>query len=144
VRPLAGEYLLLRGDPSRPLCRRAVRGRHGSIAPREGGVYWVGTTVRDAGYAELPSAGAVHEILHRWTAVLPAIAELGVLHAGHGLRPATPDGMPYVGATAIPGLALATGHGREGIIHAPLTGEAIAALAAGEEPAALLAPFAPR
>jgi glycine oxidase len=120
-----------------------VRGGGGSVAPREGGVLWVGTTVRDAGYVTAPSAGAIHDILHRWTTLVPAIADLGVIRVGHGLRPVTPDGMPYVGLSAVRGLALATGHGREGIIHAPLTGEAIAALAAGEELPALLAPFAP-
>jgi glycine oxidase len=143
VRPLTGEFVMLQGDPDAPVVRRAVRGRHGSVAPREGGVLWVGTTVRDAGYVTAPSAGAIHQILHRWTSLVPAIADLGVIRVGHGLRPVSPDGMPYVGASAIPGLAVATGHGREGIIHAPLTGEAIAALAAGEELPALLAPFAP-
>jgi glycine oxidase len=113
------------------------------VAPREGGVLWVGTTVRDAGYATAPSAGAIHEILHRWTTLVPAIADLGIIRVGHGLRPVSADGMPYVGASAIPGLALATGHGREGIIHAPLAGEAIAALAAGEELPPLLRAFAP-
>lgn len=143
VRPLTGEFLLLQGDPGAPPVRRAIRGRDGSIAPRENGVLWVGTTVRDAGYVERPSAGAIHTILHRWTTLVPAIADLGILRVGHGLRPVSADGMPYVGRSAIAGLALATGHGREGIIHAPLTGEAIATLAAGEEPSPLLAPFAP-
>jgi glycine oxidase len=143
VRPVAGEFIALQGDPDAPLVRRAIRGRHGSVAPREGGVLWVGTTVRDAGYVTAPSAGGIHAILDRWTRLVPAIAELGIIRIGHGLRPVSPDGMPYVGASSIPGLALATGHGREGIIHAPLTGEAIAALAAGEELPPLLAPFAP-
>jgi glycine oxidase len=143
VRPLTGEFVLLQGDPAAPVVRRAVRGRHGSVAPREGGVLWVGTTVRDAGYVTAPSAGAIHDILHRWTTLVPAIADLGIIRVGHGLRPVSPDGMPYVGTSAIPGLALATGHGREGIIHAPLTGEAIAALAAGEDLPELIAPFAP-
>jgi glycine oxidase len=143
VRPVTGEFVLLAGDPAAPVLRRVVRGRHGSVAPREGGVLWVGTTVRDAGYVDAPSAGAIHQILQRWTTLVPAISDLGVIRVGHGLRPVTPDGMPYVGLSAIPGLALATGHGREGIIHAPLAGEAIAALAAGEELPALLAPFAP-
>jgi glycine oxidase len=140
VRPLAGEYLLLRG---KPVCRRIVRTAAGSIAPRADGRLWTGTTLRAAGYASLPGAEPLRAILDRWIAVIPAIADLGVERTGIGLRPATPDGMPFVGPTGIPGLALATGHGREGIIQAPLTGEGVAALAAGEPPPAVLAPFSP-
>jgi len=144
VRPLVGEYLLVQGDPERPPVTRTVRGRHGSTAPREDGSVWVGTTVRDAGYVRLPSVAAIHEILTHWTGVLPALAELSVASVGCGLRPASPDGLPYVGASAIDGLAIATGHGRGGIIHAPLAGEAIAALAAGDGLPDVVAPFDPR
>jgi glycine oxidase len=133
VRPLAGEFLVLRGEP---VCRRVIRTSLGSVAPRDEGRLWVGTTVREAGYVALPRADAVQRILSHWTAVLPAIASLGVERTGVGLRPGTPDGRPIVGPSAIPGLAIATGHGREGIIQAPLAGEAVAELAAVAQAAA--------
>lgn len=142
VRPLLGEYLLLRGDPERPVCRRVIRSAAGSVTPRDEGRYWVGTTVREAGYAALPRVDALQAILAHWTAVLPALAELDVERTGVGARPKSIDGLPLVGLSALPGLALATGHGREGIIHAPLTGAALAAVAAGEPLPELLAPFA--
>jgi glycine oxidase len=146
VRPVLGEYVLLRqsdDDGAGPVCRRVIRGGGGSVAPRDDGRYWVGTTVRDAGYATLPRADAVHDVLDRWLALLPALGALGVERAGAGLRPRTPDGLPIVGRCAIAGLVLATGHGREGIMHAPLTGAAVAGLAAGEPMPPLLAPFDP-
>jgi glycine oxidase len=143
VRPVAGEYLLLQGDPAAPACRRALRSRYGAVAPRDGGVYWVGTTVREDGFVTLPSVSAIGEILLRCTELVPAFGDLGVLATGVGLRPVSEDRMPYVGASAIAGLALATGHGREGIIHAPLVAEAIAALATGEDPDPLMQPFSP-
>ena len=144
VRPLAGEYVLLAGDPERPPVSRAVRGRLGSIVPRAGGVAWLGTTVRDAGYARLPAVAAVRDVLERWTRLLPALEGLSISSVGCGLRPASPDGLPFVGPSAIEGLAVATGHGRNGIIHAPLAGEAIAALAAGDGLPAVVGPFDPR
>jgi len=143
VRPLVGEYLLLQGDPQRPPVSRTVRGRHGSTTPRADGIAWVGTTVRDAGFVRLPSAASVLELLAHWTRLLPAVAELSVASVGCGLRPATPDRLPHVGVSAIDGLAIATGHGRGGIIHAPLAGEAIASLAAGDGLPAVVAPFDP-
>ncbi|HEU4656152.1 MAG TPA: FAD-dependent oxidoreductase [Capillimicrobium sp.] len=127
VRPLAGEYLILCGPP---VCRRVVRTLEGSIVPRDGGRLWVGTTVRDAGFEERPRAAAIAAILGHWTSLLPAVGALEVERVGIGLRPGTPDGRPLVGPSGVPGVALATGHGREGIIHAPLAGAAIAELAA--------------
>jgi len=143
VRPLLGEYVILCGEREPPVARRVLRGSGGSAAPRAAGRVWVGTTLREAGYPARPSAGAIADILARWTAILPALAELDFERAGSGLRPGTPDGMPFIGPSAVGGLAYATGHGREGIIHTPLTGEAIARLAAGDPLPDLVAPFAP-
>lgn len=131
VRPLAGEWLLLRGEP---VCRRVLRTAQGSIVPRDDGVHWVGTTVRDAGYPAAPRADALAAILGHWTAVVPASGRLELVRAGVGLRPASVDGMPRVGPSSIPGLAIATGHGRSGIVHAPVAAAEIAELAAGTLP----------
>lgn len=69
---------------------------------------------------------------------------LAFLGACAGLRPATPDGLPIVGPSAIERVTLATGHGREGIMHAPPTAEAVAAaLSTGRWPRELGA-FAPQ
>lgn len=145
VRPLAGEHLLLRAAPGvPPPCRRIVRTIDGSVAVRDGGRCWVGTTVRAAGYVALPEAGALRDVLARATALLPALASLGVERAGVGLRPGTPDGLPIVGPAALDGLAVATGHGREGIVHAPATAAAVAGLAAGLPLPASLARFSPQ
>ncbi|WP_157246928.1 NAD(P)/FAD-dependent oxidoreductase [Nonomuraea typhae] len=44
-----------------------------------------------------------------------------------GLRPATPDSLPFLGPVPeLPGMYLATGHGMLGVTLAPATGEAIA------------------
>ena len=64
--------------------------------------------------------------------MLPEIAEMELFGAIAGVRPGTPDNLPLVGPGAVPGLVLATGHFRNGILLAPLTGDAIAAQLAGE------------
>ena len=70
-------------------------------------------------------AGAVHELLCDARAVVPGIDELELLEAGTGLRPATPDNTPVVGWTALPGVAVASGHFRNGMLLAPLTATSV-------------------
>jgi glycine oxidase len=48
-----------------------------------------------------------------------------------GLRPGTPDNLPLIGPGALDGLVLACGHYRNGILLAPITGEAVAELLDG-------------
>ncbi|MCS7172395.1 MAG: FAD-dependent oxidoreductase [Armatimonadetes bacterium] len=60
-----------------------------------------------------------------------------------GLRPCTPDGLPVVGRPrGLDNLVVATGHGTLGISLAPVTGELVAQLVAGEEPEDLV-PLSP-
>jgi glycine oxidase len=49
-----------------------------------------------------------------------------------------------VGPVALPGLLLATGHYRNGILLSAVTADAILALLAGGQPAAEWAPFSPQ
>jgi D-amino-acid dehydrogenase len=61
-----------------------------------------------------------------------------------GLRPCSPDGLPYIGAFAsIPNLIAATGHAMLGIGLAPVTGKLVAEVAGGTAPALPLGPFSP-
>ena len=62
-----------------------------------------------------------------------------------GLRPGTPDRMPYLGRVPqVPGLILATGHYRNGILLAPVTARIVADLLANRAPPVDLSPYAPR
>jgi glycine oxidase len=70
---------------------------------------------------------------------LPDVGELELVETIAGLRPGTPDNAPLIGASAAEGVLLATGHFRNGILLAPVTGAAIADLLMGEAPPAELA-----
>ncbi|MHB8522421.1 MAG: FAD-dependent oxidoreductase [Limisphaerales bacterium] len=53
-----------------------------------------------------------------------------------GLRPCSPDGLPYLGRTArYTNLAIATGHAMLGLSLGPITGKLIAQILSGEQPA---------
>jgi glycine oxidase len=123
IRPVLGENVLVRGEG---LCAIPIRSSRGSIVPRADGTYHVGTTVLEHGFQDEPSVGSVRRILENAMRLLPALADAGFVEARSGLRPMSADGLPVLGPAG-DGIAVATGHGREGIIHAPLTAQVVAA-----------------
>ena len=72
---------------------------------------------------------------------VPAVPQLELVEAVASLRPGTPDDGPLIGEWE--GLIVAGGHFRNGILLAPITADAVAALLVGEEPPAEVAPFSP-
>jgi glycine oxidase len=143
VRPVHGQILQLRGSASEPVSERIVATRWVYVVPRADGRVVVGATVEERGFDLTVTAGGVHELLREAYRVLPEIAELELAEAVAGLRPGTPDNAPVIGLGAVEGLVLATGHFRNGILLAPITADAVAALLTGEElpaPATAMAP----
>jgi glycine oxidase len=104
------------------------------MVPRPDGRLAVGATVEERGFDLQVTAGGVYELLRESYRALPDVAELELAETLAGLRPATPDNAPLIGPGSLDGLILATGHYRNGVLLAPATAEAIAALLAGERP----------
>jgi glycine oxidase len=143
VRPVKGQILRLR-DPSGPgLLTRMLRYDSGYVVPRGDGRYVLGATVEERGFDTALTAGALHDLLRDAAELVPGVLELELEEASAGLRPGTPDNAPLIGAGAVPGVVWATGHHRNGILLAPVTGEAVAAIVTGEEPPVDLTAFAP-
>ncbi|HTZ08199.1 MAG TPA: glycine oxidase ThiO [Acidimicrobiales bacterium] len=154
VRPVKGEILRLRPAPGAPVLARTVRAVVGGssvyLVPRGDGTVVVGATVEERGFDTGVRAGGVYALLRDAHRVVPAVTEMVLDEAGAGLRPGSPDNAPMVGRCPAPdtggtvaGLVLATGHYRHGILLTPPTSDAVAALAAGEEAPAVMAPFSP-
>jgi glycine oxidase len=140
VRPVKGQLLRLRG-PS--VCSRIVRSERVYLVPRAKGELVVGATTEERGFDTTVTAGAVLELLEEAYRILPGVSELELVEASAGLRPGSPDNAPLVGGGEVPGLVLATGHYRNGVLLTPLTADAVAALAAGDEPVGPIRDFAP-
>jgi glycine oxidase len=132
VRPVKGQILTLRGDPDQPVCQRIVGSERVYLAPRPDGRLIVGATVEERGFDLQVTAGGVHELLREAYRAVPDVAEMELVETLAGLRPGTPDNAPLVGPGALDGLVLATGHYRNGILLAPISAEAVAALLARE------------
>ncbi len=53
----------------------------------------------------------------------------------YGYRPLTPDGLPYIGRSEkIQNLVFATGHGKMGLTHGPITGQLVSQIIGGKNP----------
>ena len=148
VRPVKGQLLRLRHPAGLPpvlthSVRAVVRGIDVYLVPRAGGELIVGATQEERGPDQTVTAGAVHDLLHDATSVLPVTSELILAETCAGLRPGTPDNGPIVGRCGPAGLLLATGHYRNGILMSPVTADAVAALLTGRPPAPEWAPFTP-
>ena len=130
VRPVKGEILRLRRRPGAlpaPTCtvRALIHGRHVYVVPRANGVV-VGATQLEAGFDDEVTLGGVRDLIADAEAVMPGLAEYGLIEASAGLRPMTPDGLPLIGRIDAR-TVLATGHGRNGILLAPITADAVLA-----------------
>jgi glycine oxidase len=103
----------------------------------------LGATVEEQGFDTAVTADGVFRLLEAAWEVLPEVGELELVAARAGLRPGTPDNAPLVGPGQPEGLVWATGHWRNGVLLAPLTGEAVAGLLVGEPLPAELASLSP-
>jgi glycine oxidase len=143
VRPVKGEVVNLRGAAASAVSERIVATPRVYVVPRADGRVVVGATVEECGFDLTVTAGGVHELLREAYRVLPEIAELEFSEALAGLRPGTPDNAPVIGRGSLDGLVVATGHYRNGILLAPITADAVAAILAGDDPPAVVAPMTP-
>jgi glycine oxidase len=132
VRPVKGQILELRARDSEQPCERIIASERAYLAPRPDGRLIVGATTEERGFDTTVTAGGVHELLREAYRLLPDVAEMELVEAMAGLRPCTPDNLPLIGPGALDGLVLACGHYRNGILLAPITGEAVATLLDGD------------
>jgi glycine oxidase len=140
VVPARGQIALLEATLP-PIRHFVLRGEH-YVVPRADGKLLVGSTVERVGFDASPTAVGVAGMLAGVLAMLPGAGAARFVTAWAGLRPDTPDHLPWLG-WAREGLIAACGHFRSGILLAPVTGRSIAALALGRAPELDLGPFAP-
>ncbi len=136
--PVKGQTLRLRG----PLpATRIIRSEHVYVVPRASGETVIGATIEHAGYDTTATPEATGTLLRQAVRAVPAVADLEVVEAAASLRPATPDDGPLIGEWE--GLLVAGGHYRNGILLAPITADAVAALLTGDDPPAEVVEFDP-
>ncbi|MDS1268727.1 glycine oxidase ThiO [Lipingzhangella sp. LS1_29] len=146
IRPVKGEVLRLRPAAgarrgSGALVSRTVRGLvRGSpvyLVPRDTGEIVLGATQEELGFDASLTAEGVWRLLRDAHELVPGVGELEITETSVGFRPGSPDNGPLLGPTGVPGLQLAAGHSRHGVLLAPITAEALAqSVTTGTLPAA--------
>jgi glycine oxidase len=136
VRPLKGQALALTATAETGTLTHIVWTEQVHMAPKGDGRLIVGATVEERDFDSAVTAGGLYALLEGARRAFPAIEEMAVEAIWTGFRPSSIDDAPILGATGIEGLAIATGHHRNGYLLAPVTALAIEALIAdGKMPA---------
>lgn len=139
TRPVKGQMLAV----AAPRLRHVIRAPEVYLVPRSDGRILIGSTLEDAGYDKRTDANVIQRMHRAAIAIVPALEQARVLQDWAGLRPGTPDGLPILGATSLPGYFVAAGHFRDGILLAPITAHVMAQVIMGERAEHNLAPFSP-
>jgi glycine oxidase len=124
--------------------RRAIVYGHGTYLLARGSEAIAGSTMEYVGFQPEVTPEGLGRLLSGLTALYPELDHAKVIRTWAGLRPMTPDGLPIIGAEPrLQGLWYATGHGRNGILLAAITGLIVRQLLAGEQAVEDLVPFSP-
>jgi glycine oxidase len=102
----------------------------------------VGSTEEDVGFDKANTDDGVAGLLQFAHRLIPSWQGAAVERTWAGLRPSTPDGLPYLGRVpALRNAFVAAGHFRSGIYLSPATAVVMSALIRGEQPPVDLAAF---
>lgn len=130
VEPIRGQIVALEWPAGEPT---SIAFGPACYVLRRGPEALVGATMEYAGFDASVTQEATDRLIQAGARLYPALATRPVLRKWAGLRPMTPDGCPYIGADPhVKGLWYATGHGRNGVVLAGITGRIVASLYAGQ------------
>ncbi len=133
VKPMKGQMILFKCAedflPSMVLAKRRY------AIPRRDGHILVGSTLEDVGFDKTPTHDALESLRATAIDLLPGLADAKVVKHWAGLRPASPEGIPFIGPVpGHDGLWLNCGHFRNGLVLAPASCQLLADLMTGRAP----------
>ncbi|WP_346796559.1 glycine oxidase ThiO [Halomonas sp. Bachu 37] len=140
VKPIKGQMLAYQAPKG--LVERVVLMNGRYVIPRADGLLLVGSTLEDTGFEKSLSAVAEESLSQSAQAMVPALKDLPVAHHWAGLRPGSPDGMPFIGK--VPqwdNLYVNAGHFRNGLVLAPASTHLLVDQLLGREPIIDPAPY---
>src|SRR5258708_1667544 len=142
MEPVRGQMLCFAARS--PLARHVLYTSRGYLVPRRDGRVLAGSTAERVGFERSVTGEGMNAIKTMALEIAPTVAGLPLVGSWAGFRPRAGDGLPVLGACeGVQGLFYATGHYRNGILLAPVTGELMAkAIVEGATPP-LLNAFSP-
>ncbi len=141
VEPVRGQMLLVEGLPG--ALETMVLGCGGRyLIPRADGRILVGSTLEHVGFDRRPTLEGIQGLLAAALRLAPGLARGTLARAWAGLRPATPDRLPFLGRPdGLRGIVLATGHYRNGLVLTPVTAGIVVDVIENRTPSLDLGPF---
>jgi len=125
VEPVRGQMFCFAAHPQ--IARHVIYSSSGYLVPRRDGRVLAGSTAEHVGFDKRTTDEGVAAIKAMALEIAPSMAALPVVDSWAGFRPRALDSLPVLGPCAgIGGLFYATGHYRNGILLAPITGKVIA------------------
>ncbi|MFI5206403.1 MAG: glycine oxidase ThiO [Gemmatimonadales bacterium] len=123
VEPVRGQMAEVPWPVGEP--RNVLFGRAGYAVPRAGRAL-LGSTMERVGFDKGTTEEGLAHIRNQASLILPALARAPFTRTWSGLRPMSPDGLPILGYDPeVRGLIYATGHGRNGMLLGPISGEIV-------------------
>jgi glycine oxidase len=144
VKPIRGQVVMVRARPG-TLGHILFKGQgktYTYLVPRRDGHIYVGSTLEDAGFDKGTTPEGLGKLKTGLTTMLPGLSQQWIEDTWSGLRPSSPDGLPFLGR--IPGMEgawIATGHFTHGLLLSAATGDLMARALTGEGNLQELEPF---
>jgi len=142
VEPVKGQMILYKCATDFLPSMVLAKGRY--AIPRRDGHILVGSTLEHEGFDKTPTDVALASLKASAVELIPALADAEVVGHWAGLRPGSPEGIPYIGPlSGFEGLWLNCGHYRNGLVLAPASCQLLADLLLGRERVIDAAPYSP-
>lgn len=142
VEPVKGQMILFKCAEDFLPSMVLAGGRY--AIPRRDGHILVGSTLEHAGFDKTPTDEAAASLRASAESLLPALRDAEVVGHWAGLRPGSPEGIPFIGEVPEhPGLWLNCGHYRNGLVLAPASCQLLTDLMLGQQPIIDPAPYSP-
>lgn len=143
VVPVKGEMLALEPPPGESLPEPSIGGGEIYLVSQRERLL-VGATVERVGFESSLTQKSSEWLLKEAFTVMPCLHDWRIAEHWAGLRPGSPDDLPIIGQTIVPGLFVASGQYRNGVLYAPAIADAVTAMVTGKPAPEYFSVFDPR
>ncbi len=142
--PVRGQLVIFDTPPEKTLPHPIYTERSGYITPKRNGTTLAGTTVEQVGFDERVTDEGKAAIVKLACDLVPSFANKKIRGISAGLRPGSPDGLPFLGPVRThDNVIISAGHYRNGILLSPISAKIVTSLVLGQNPMMDLNPFSP-
>jgi len=132
IQPVKGQMLLFSAKPG--MVNRVVLNHGRYVIPRRDGNVVAGSTLEYTGFEKQTTEQAKNELADMAIDLFPALASCQITHHWAGLRPSSPNGVPYIGKLPdYENAFINAGHFRNGLVLSPASVRLMTSILCEEE-----------